>query len=75
MLNEYITSVDGKPFPPHAPYLCPESLMKFSAAKNGRFNVSQVWIIDFLKKLEIVRICLFGRLDYFYTRTNQKFMT
>ena len=45
MLNEYITSVDGKPFPPHAPYLCPESLMKFSAAKNGRFNVSQVWIL------------------------------
>merc|ERR1711962_89571 len=42
VLNEYITSVDGKPFPPHAPYLCPESLMKFSAAKNGRFNVSQV---------------------------------
>merc|ERR1711973_212595 len=42
VLNEYITSVDGKPFPPHAPYLCPESLMKFSTAKNGRFNVSQV---------------------------------
>ena len=42
MLNEYITSVDGKPFPPHAPYLCPESLMKFSQAKNGKFNISQV---------------------------------
>ena len=41
VLNEYITSVDGKPFPPHAPYLCPESLMKFSQAKNGKFNVSQ----------------------------------
>lgn len=41
-LNEYITSVDGKPFPPHSPYLCPESLMKISSVQDGKFNISQI---------------------------------
>ena len=41
-LVEYITSMDGKPFPPHSPYLCPESKIKFGPIKDGKFNTSQV---------------------------------
>ncbi len=40
-LVEYITSMDGKPFPPHSPYLCPESKMIFSPGTN-KMNISQV---------------------------------
>ena len=42
ILHEYIASADGKPYPPHHPFLCPESMMKFSEVKDGKFNVSQV---------------------------------
>ena len=40
-LIEYLTSFDGKPFPPHAPYLCPESKMVFEP-KGKKMNISQV---------------------------------
>jgi len=42
ILHEYIASADGKPYPPHHPFLCPESMMKFSEVKDGKFNVSQI---------------------------------
>ena len=42
---EYITSVDGKPFPPHAPYLCPEQRMAVTIdSEKKRMNISQVYI-------------------------------
>lgn len=42
-LVEYITSVDGKPFPPHAPYLCPEARMVITPdGSNNKLNMSQV---------------------------------
>lgn len=34
-LVEYMTSFDGKPFPPHSPYLCPESKVVVSPAQIG----------------------------------------
>ncbi len=40
-----MASFDGKPFPPHSPYLCPESKVVFGPARattKTRFNVSQV---------------------------------
>ena len=45
-LIEYITSVDGKPFPPHAPYLCPEQRMSFTIdAEKRRMNISQASVL------------------------------
>ena len=42
-LIEYYTSFDGKPFPPHSPYLCPESRMVFNPDVEGsKMNISQV---------------------------------
>ncbi|TRY80908.1 hypothetical protein TCAL_16791 [Tigriopus californicus] len=44
-LVEYIASFDGKPIPPHNPYLCPESRMVWSPNANmDGMNVSQVSI-------------------------------
>ena len=40
-LIEYYTSFDGKPFPPHSPYLCPESRMVFNP-EGSKMNISQV---------------------------------
>ena len=40
-LVEYITSMDGKPFPPHSPYLCPEAKMIFTPGPS-RMNITQV---------------------------------
>ena len=41
-LIEYITSVDGKPFPPHAPYLCPEQRMSVTIdAATKRMNIQE----------------------------------
>ncbi len=42
-LIEYMASFDGKPFPPHTPYLCPESKVVFTPSRSGnKMNVSQV---------------------------------
>ena len=41
-LVEYIASFDGKPVPPHTPYLCPESKMVFTPGNGNAMNVSQV---------------------------------
>ena len=50
ILHEYIASADGKPYPPHHPFLCPESMMKFSEVKDGKFNVSQVNFYNLKKR-------------------------
>ncbi len=38
-LIEYMASFDGKPFPPHSPFLCPESKIVFGPAGLG-INIS-----------------------------------
>ena len=61
---EYMTSYDGKPFPPHSPYLCPEARMVFTPAYGGvKMNVSQV---IFLIKLLMhgKGILIFCVIDY-----------
>ena len=40
-LVEYHTSFGGKPFPPHSPYLCPESRIVITP-QGKKMNVSQV---------------------------------
>ena len=41
-LVEYHTSFGGKPFPPHSPYLCPESRVVITPDGAAKMNVSQV---------------------------------
>eukprot|EP00095_Tigriopus_kingsejongensis_P010968 maker-scaffold270_size230592-snap-gene-0.10 protein:Tk10968 transcript:maker-scaffold270_size230592-snap-gene-0.10-mRNA-1 annotation:"hypothetical protein CAPTEDRAFT_218451" len=42
-LVEHMTSFDGKPFPPHSPYLCPESKMVWTPNFEGNgMNTSQI---------------------------------
>lgn len=42
-LIEYMSSFDGKPVPPHNPYLCPESRLVFEPSRDGqKMNISQV---------------------------------
>jgi hypothetical protein len=39
--------MDGKPFPPHSPYLCPEAKMIVTPGP-GRINITQVklnWVV------------------------------
>ena len=59
-LIEYITSVDGKPWPPHAPYLCPEQRMSVTIdAATKRMNISQVtWSIYNLHTITKLLICI-----------------
>ena len=40
-LVEYHTSFGGKPFPPHSPYLCPESRVVITTDGAAKMNVSQ----------------------------------
>jgi len=55
-LIEYITSVDGKPWPPHAPYLCPEQRMSVTIdSGKKKMNISQLsleWPIMFRDVVE-----------------------
>ena len=51
-LIEYITSVDGKPWPPHAPYLCPEQRMSVTIdSGKKKMNISQVILLCYTKGL------------------------
>lgn len=43
-LIEYHTSFDGKPIPPHTPYLCPEARMSFEP-RGSMVNISQVRLL------------------------------
>lgn len=43
-LVEYHTSFGGKPFPPHSPYLCPESRVVITPDGAAKMNVSQLSI-------------------------------